>query len=244
MQSFDFFVTFDAFVLSPTGTAGATTATVTVFTTPPVSTAVILSLGEILGSGGHASHSGTRPLGSLAPSQGTTGANGTFQATYTPPIFGGEVVILARIAEVDLEKGELMQVTVSGLSPLGGGANYTLTGSLPWHPDNHYGTTTALANLPAIANDYVALFPGAAGLRYNDMSLEKGGKFDINPNQAIPPNWTNASHAEHRVGTNCDVGSNNVPANRWVDLNAIFFRRGVTSINNETACCNHWHLRF
>jgi hypothetical protein len=213
---------------------------VTVYTTPPVTNEPLsLFLGEVAGSGGHFSHSGTRPLGTLAATQGTTGANGTFQTNYTAPIFGGEVGIFARFGTED--RGELMNVNVPSLSSLGGGANYTLTGSLTWHPDNHYGTATAVANLPTIANTYVAQFPGAAGLLYNDMSLAKGGKFDINPNQGIPPNWTNASHGEHRVGINCDVSKSNVPAGNRAGLEAIFAANGSANFLDEG---NHWHLRF
>jgi hypothetical protein len=242
-QVFDFFVTFDSFVLNPAGTSGTTSATVTVYTTPPQpNTAVTLSLGEIIGAGGHVAHSGTRLLGTLAATQGTTGADGTFHTTYTASIFGGEVVIFARVVGADVIEGELMQVLVSGLSSLGGGPDYNLVGAKPTHPDNHYGTSTALSNLPLIASDYRTQFygqnqiPDADKLRYNDMTLINGGKFDLSNN------WcSGCSHAEHRVGINCDVGSSNVPTNSRAALEAIFQLRGSPAFLNEG---DHWHLRF
>ena len=142
-----------------------------------------------------------------------------------------------------------MQVGVS-LSSLGAGANYILHHNDPYHAAYHYGTATALTNLPLIANDYKAQFypdgnngstpiPEADKLNYNDMSLVVGGKFDINGG------WgPNDDHQEHRVGINCDVISGNVPAARRAALTAIFRANGSPRYGDETAARNHWHLRF
>src|SRR5256712_11538146 len=97
-------------------------------------------------------------------------------------------------------------VAVNGLSELGASADYSLVGSTTTHPNNHFGTSAALANLPLIASDYLNQFPGADILRYNDMSLVDGGKFDLSND------WSSSGdHAEHRIGINCDVYSGNVP---------------------------------
>jgi hypothetical protein len=244
VQVFDFFVTFSSFVLYPSGTGGSSSTTVTVYTTPPVASQQLsLLFGEIVGEGGHVSHSGARPLGSLTATHGTTGGDGTFQTTYSAPAFGGRLGIFARFGTVD--RGETMTVSVANLSSLGTGTNYNLVGSTTTHPDNHYGTWSALSNLPSIANDYQTQFygqnaiPDAEKLLYNDMSLVSGGKFDLSGN------WcTSCSHFEHTLGINCDVGSSNVPTSRWAVLNQIFFTRNVQSVNDETASANHWHLRF
>jgi len=122
-------------------------------------------------------------------------------------------------------------------------------GATTTHPVNHYGTATALTNLPLIANDYKSQFypdggngstpiPDADKLRYNDMSLVVGGKFEI------AADWGNGSHAEHRVGINCDVFSGNIPGNRWQTLTQIFANHGSPNYNDETATASHWHLRF
>jgi len=78
-------------------------------------------------------------------------------------------------------------------------------------------------------------------LAYNDQSLPRGGKFDLDAG------WSEANrqHAEHRVGINCDVRSNNVDGTRWTKLNDIFRARGSTRTNDETGTnAPHWHLRF
>jgi hypothetical protein len=148
-------------------------------------------------------------------------------------------------------KSTLLQISVPSLFDLGGdGPNYLLVGQLNWHPSNHYGTLTAVTNLPLIADDYKTQFygqnaiPDAEKLNYNDMSLINGGKFDINSVRTVPPNWTNTHHEEHREGKNCDVYSGNVPGNRWGQLTQFFVDRGSPNYGNETASANHWHLRF
>ena len=96
-----------------------------------------------------------------------------------------------------------------------------------------------------IADDYKLQFypntaiPDGEKLRMNDMSLIYGGKFDL------CNNWgADCSHAEHRVGINCDLGSSNVPGERWEELTRIFARHGSPNYNDETSSANHWHLRF
>lgn len=88
--------------------------------------------------------------------------------------------------------------------------------------------------------------PQGNKLNYNDQSLPKGGKFDLNHG------WNpNDDHKEHRVGRNCDVSFNGVPftvsrtnpSQAQIDLQQIFFDRGSTKTLNEYAR-NHWHLRF
>jgi hypothetical protein len=218
-----------------------TQATVTVSTNPPTSgqnvtlSVVATEEGEF-DAGGHVSHAGVRPVGTLSRSSGTTDQNGQFTATYTAPVFGGGHMIRATMYGVTKEVG--IGVFIDGLSLLGAGDDYDLVGETTTHPINHFGTATAIANLPLIASDYLAMFPGSAKLRLNDMSVSQGGKFEI------AGDWGNGSHAEHRVGRNCDIGSSNVPTNRWAALNQIFFNNNVISVNDETASANHWHVRF
>ena len=218
-----------------------TQATVTVSTNPPTSgqnvtlSVVATEEGEF-DAGGHVNHTGVRPVGTLSQSSGTTGSDGTFTAVYTAPIFGGGHSIRATMNGVTKEVG--IGVFINGLSLLGEGTNYDLVGETNTHPINHFGTATAVAGLPLIADNYMALFPGSAPLRFNDISLSFGGKFEI------AGNWGNGSHAEHRVGRNCDISSSNVPTNRWATINQIFLNNNVVSVNDETACCTHWHVRF
>jgi len=231
----------DVISVQPSGTAGTNTATIKVVTEPPwPNQSVSLTLSGGTSLGGHVSHSGTRPLGTLAGTQGTTNAQGIFQTTYTSPIFSGSVIISSTLNGHPAANSLEVLVLIDGLSELGASADYSLVGQLPTHPSNHWGTATALTNLPLIAGDYLNQFPGADILHYNDMSLVYGGKFDWEGS-----NWcSSCAHAEHRIGINCDVYSGNVPTSRWSALTRIFQLRGSPNYGDETASANHWHLRF
>jgi hypothetical protein len=218
-----------------------TQATVTVSTNPPtsgqnVTLSVVDDSSDGLAGGWHIGHTGVRPVGTLSSTSGTTDQNGTFTAVYTAPIFSGNRRFRATMNGVTKDVG--IGVFINGLQELPDGSGYDRVGQTATHPVNLWGTATAVASLPLIASDYMAMFPGSANLRFNDMSLPSGGKFDI------AGDWGNGSHAEHRVGRNCDISSSNVPTNRWAALNQLFRNNNVVSINDETACCTHWHVRF
>jgi hypothetical protein len=138
-----------------------------------------------------------------------------------------------------ITKESYFVVYIVGLQQLQAGNEYTLTGGTATHPGdyNHFGTAIAVANLPLICNDYEAMYPGSTNPEINDMSLPFGGKFEI------AGNWGAGSHAEHRVGRNCDFETAGIPASRWAALNLIFLARNVQNVNDETAD-GHWHLRF
>ena len=70
-----------------------------------------------------------------------------------------------------------------------------LTGQLPQHPDNHWGTVTSLNNTQLVALDYFAGFGATLGV--NDLSLRQGGLFDIASSWQTP-------HLSHRKGTSVD----------------------------------------
>jgi len=244
MQVIDFTLTFSQNDIDPSGTGGSPTSTVTVQTNPATQgLSVNLSLNEITGSGGHINHGGTRPLGTLSATQGTTGPNGAFQATYTSPIFGGAVTIHASVATTSVDRAEIMRVGVPGLSLLGAGNYYTLTGTTQVHPVNHYGTNTAVTNLPLIASDYRSAYPTAANLPYNDISLINGGKFEI------PGNWNAAAdHQEHRMGINCDINYGPGQAIETAEQQATF--EGILRLRNSPNFLKHlnaplhYHTRF
>jgi len=229
--------------VQPSGTGGTNAVTVKVVTNPVwANKTVHLSLSAGGSLGGHVSHSGTRPLGTLAATQGATNAQGIFETTYTAPIFGGDVYISGTLDGSSISRVLDMIVAVDGLDELGVSADYSLVGGTTTHPSNHWGTATALTNLPLIASDYLNQFPDTVVpdgvLRYNDMSLIWGGKFDLDHD------WGNGDHVEHRIGINCDVYSANVPTSRWPALTRIFQLRGSPNYGNETASANHWHLKF
>jgi len=225
-----------------------------------------------LDDGGHLNHAGTRPNGTLNPTSVRTDGGGNAQTTFTaPPFSGGSLV------EVNANGTWVYAVQVTTVVPnlrqLFGGNNYMLIGSNTYHPSNHWVTSNASTDLPAIADDYASQvypngfpsgpgpFPGTSEssndyykLHYNDSSLELGGKFDIGTTANPRPRWNpNADHDEHRVGINCDVSDRNtsndlVTVNgqqerRWDVLERIFRNRDSTGTSHEVAR-HHWHLRF
>ncbi|HZD05890.1 MAG TPA: hypothetical protein VE173_13270 [Longimicrobiales bacterium] len=198
---------------------------------------VQLSATGVANSGGH-EHTAARPVGTFGDLSGSTDENGVFQTTYTASEFGGAETIKADINSVEGE--EDLEVKVAGLTPLGTGMGYVLKGSNDAHPGNHYGTAIAVAGLQAIADDYASAYPGSV-LWYNDMSLERGGLFDIGPPYGV---FWHTPHDEHRLGTNCDVKKTDpggVPLERRTWLEAKFIQHGS---NNTYEEANHWHLRF
>jgi hypothetical protein len=196
--------------------------------------------------GGHrdAYHTGPRPLGKLASSQGVTGPDGCFRTRYYPPHISGVFRLKSTISGIsnDTQLGAWVRY----LEELKPGLNYNLIGADSAHPENHWGTREARDGLVKIANDYAAEFyggtpPNAEKIAYNDMSLFLGGKFDLYKR------WENLSkdHAEHRDGINCDVRSLNVDRTRWLRLKQIFRTHGSTRTKDETGTSRpHWHLRF
>lgn len=179
-------------------------------------------------------------MGTFSAQTAITAANGQAGVQWTPPAFGGDVTLTVTLPTSGSASATI-DVSVPGLSTLAGGAGFQIVGSTAAHPINHYVNGSASGGLPGIASAYHAQYypggnmPQADLLRYNDMSLERGGGFDL------AANWcTNCSHFEHREGGNCDVGSGNVPANRHATLTQMFTNNGATALNEG----NHWHLRF
>lgn len=197
-------------------------------------------------SGGHVGHTGTRPLGKLAKESGVTGSNGCFTTTYSPSHISGMVGVNGTISGFTPMGADIL-IRVDGLFPLGTGNDHKLIGQTVSHPENHYGTGQTNLSLRQIATDYRSEFypsgniPDDAKVAYNDISLNYGGKFDLNRD------WANTSvkHGEHREGINCDVRSNNIPTGRWVRFNQIMFFHGSTRTHDETGTSQpHWHTRF
>ena len=75
------------------------------------------------------------------------------------------------------------------------------------HPEAYFGTQTAIQSLKFIAQNYHVL--ASRKLSVNDMSLSKGGMFDLN-NQWWVNNTPGNGHTEHRTGTDADINQDNV----------------------------------
>lgn len=211
------------------------TVTVTQNGSPAPNKTVTMSASGIYSMGGHV-HDSSRPAGTFNPSSGTTDGSGHFQTTYTASRFGGSERIKATVEGVSGTWD--LNVRVPYLSALSDGQYYDLTGQTSSHPNNHYGTSSTNTALPNIASDFAALYPNDPDLDYNDMSLAKGGLFDIGPPYG---SYWNTPHSEHRVGKNCDLSNIlSIPSSHRPDLADVIGQNGGTYLD-ET---NHWHLRF
>ena len=173
---------------------------------------------------GHAQHSTPHPLGTLTSPDGTGNVvvgqtkNGVVKIVHTLPIASGK--IMTRL-DLNVPPGwycvspecldstrtgwrfnTTLSVGVPGLSllPAPGGADAYVKRRAPdfFHADSsaYYGTPNTLTYLANVANLYHLLSGNA--LSVNDMSLPKGGIFDIRAN------WRNP-HSLHRVGTSADI---------------------------------------
>jgi hypothetical protein len=185
-------------------------------------------------SGGHDHHDDGRPKGEFSPPSGNTGSSGVLTTTYTSPEASG---IIEAHLEGTLSNGSPVNpsdftigVEIPDLTALGASENYTLVGATQRHGDNHYGTPTFNGELRALADLYVAAFPGQR-LAYNDMSLPQGGVFDLGGN------W-GPSHYEHRFGQNCDMRL--APPQQRRRLQQLIAAAGLQPPHIEG---DHWHLR-
>jgi hypothetical protein len=238
----------------PAETTNSSTAQISVCLEPALSnkrvTLSVVKRPQYIDEGGHVetSHDGTRPLGKLTNTSGTTGGNGCFSTTYTPSHIAGTVGVNGSV--LGFSGGVDILVGFTEFVSLPEGTNYVRIGESTPHPKNNWGKQAAIDGLIQIANKYKSRYYGRSPipedkkLRYNDTSLPYGGKFDL------AHSWSSTgSHAEHREGINTDVrccaDPGSVPTERWEELNLIFFNNGSTRTNDETqTSAPHWHLRF
>ncbi|MHB0986987.1 MAG: hypothetical protein ACYC05_15530 [Sulfuricella sp.] len=175
---------------------------------------------------GHTHDYATHPLGTAASPDGSGNAiagqtkNGVVKIVHTLPIVSGKIK-----TQLDLNVppgwycvvpecldstrqgwrfNTTLSVGVSGLSllpdPNGGSAYVKHRSPDDDHTDSnaYYGTNDTLFYLTSLATQYQMLTDHS--LSINDMSLPKGGIFDISPKST----WLNP-HALHRVGTSADI---------------------------------------
>jgi hypothetical protein len=228
--------------LSPVTVAPAASTMVTVTVLPAqAGRSVSLQVQEVANSGGHI-HLG-RPLGSFANPSGTTDANGEFTSSYTASVFGGAETIVAISGSAS--GNVTLTVRIPNLLLLGTGTNYALIGTTPEHPLNHYGISAFNTGLANLAADYHNRFPALDVIGINDMSLVRGGLFDIDAN------WQ-PDHMTHRKGRNADIRANScfnrpnfIPDDTAVRMAWLDFcgQNGITcQLKFENTCREHYHL--
>ncbi|MEO0124193.1 MAG: hypothetical protein ABIL69_09375 [candidate division WOR-3 bacterium] len=200
-------------------------------------------------SGGHA-HNSNRPCGVFPNNQpmitGVTDDYGLFEPNYRAEKFGGKDSIFAYSNMPNVETGDSVELQVMvkdlGLLEIFAGEWYIKTGGTEYHhghpgwPDdhNHFGTSYTNACIMLIGADY----KDSTGyrLRINDMSLPRGGLFDINGNWQPP-------HSTHRLGRNVDVPfvtAEGTPVNGRI-FKKIVIRTYAGDVYTEG---NHYHLTF
>lgn len=188
----------------PDKTGGRSTleliATVTENGSPKAGVAVTFKVDADYASGGHASHSGTRPKGTV-PVSGNTDANGEFKFQFKAGEFSGSETITATCdscsnksatSSVKVKVPDLVELSGDSAAP----ARYKLIGSTGKHAANHFFTTDAKEALKIMLSTFAEFNWGIVGV--NDASLIWGGRFDI------AGAW-GGSHHEHRDGQEVDI---------------------------------------
>lgn len=173
----------------------------------------------------HISVSRPKPVGRLSVDTVQIGSSGVASVTYTAGQVSGPVVLVATALGVDTVR-KRWTIGVSGLQTLSD-PNVALIGTLPWHPDNHYGTVTMNTLIAQAAAIIASKYQGKL-LVVNDMSLRYGGKFDLDTL------WTNnpKRHVEHRLGNSADIRVIPDSANHALD--------GLTTEGQQRTLTDHW----
>jgi hypothetical protein len=220
---------------------------------------VQLSLQSVPYSGGH-NHNVNRPVGSFSSAStvtiisGDTGSAG-LDFTLFPPEVSGDVTIQASGTLPDgstiPSSTATITVKVNGLEALAALPTYNLVGKTTAHLDNHFGVPSMNSALISIAKQYASTYPGAV-LSYNDMSLVKGGVFDLNQDWT-PPHCGHSSLGAGANNVDLDLISHGVvlvPLDRWAQLRLWIIQNSgrnpypETSTDANGKLSVHWHLTF
>ncbi len=193
---------------------------------------VLFRAEPVNGSGGH-EHGGNRPVGTFSATSVSVDSSGKCSVEYTASAFGGVETIIATV--MGTETSRPLDVMVPNLVPLTGGQYYDLIGATPAHSRNHFIRADLVAAIQAIANDYHAAFPSAEILHINDISLERGGLFDISGG------W-NSPHQTHREGRQVDIRSWSIPTANQARFEQICQEHGAFPTFEGTP--PHYHLDF
>jgi hypothetical protein len=201
-------------------------------------------------SGGH-DHTPDRPRGQFVTADddtvsvfsGATNQEGKVTSTYPTSGIGGKDSIIARGFDADKDTASaIVWLKVKGLEELGAGDHYKLIGVIPGHRINHYGSSTLVNKLKALADSVYSV--KKYRIRISDISLPSGGPFDDRNNWDTP-------HQKHREGVSVDVSSiaeTDDGSEKNVDeetLDKLFKKLTPDfkySIENEVKDARHFHL--
>ena len=237
---------------------------------PVVGASVTLRTQFVANSGGHDHQAteregfgrfrlpGSAPGSGRATIDGTTDARGTFSVTFAAGNVGDEERLSAHAASgASTADDELvLKVDYGNLQELAGSTDYDLIGTTSVegrrHLSNHWGLATTIGHVTALATTMrtAANNGNAQGkfvLRYNDMTLEQGGVFDLGRNAT---DWTPPHHTHNR-GVDIDIddhyGPTGEPDKLGKALSFADLERAVTNRMDGAILVaegDHYHVRF
>lgn len=174
-------------------------------------------------------------------------AAGRFELAYWPSELGGiETINVLDLADATLNAKAPISLSFSGLASLSAGEN------APWElydsgsggrnthdwSDAYWGTPELIAAIKILARNYVASKAGPnAKLKVNDMSLPKGGMFDLDAA------WSQQSgHIGHKLGLEVDISEklSNLEFGELVTDQGFWIENRTLWIKEKT----HYHLNL
>jgi len=219
-----------------------------------VNTAIKLKVTVKEGSGGHiqAFHIDRNPLQAGKLKIGTLNSytiniakgdmvNGLAEFEFTAPAISGDHKIEATCTDIACEQigKDSVWVGIQDLQPLPASSNYTFIGKKKQHEENHYATLRVIKKIQGIAQHYHTKFPDDEIFAVNDISLERGGLFDVAPPEIVK--WT-APHGLHRTGEDVDIRANETLGEKGGDIpekNFVYFEL----LAQKNGCYAERHLK-
>ncbi len=177
----------------------------------------------------HGSNSVRKPTGFLSDSLPMTPATSPYRdtVTYTPSQYSEPVTLTISSSAAKDTLRKAWTVGVDSLVHMSG-PYVTLVGEIAPHPHSHYVRPGTMDALNALAAKWRAVY--GTNLELNDMSLQHGGKFDLNLDWRVDTAMVGKClpHCEHRLGRSADINglspSDTVPYHLvvkwWHDLGA------------------------
>ncbi len=216
--------------------------------TPPEGCTVNFSVGPVKNSGGHIednnAHTGTRQRGTISTITLPGGSQGTASVTYRSSEVSGEERITAELVDSGQIGAFNVNIKVPWLEPLSGEyfslkcdiepancSNYK-------HTDFYNVQSWVNSMFNEIAYEYQEKFPNDEMLVVTDASLARGGLYDYK-------NTWDTPHTYHRIGTDIDVRSKNIPKDNRDEFKQIVCDNyGFPKLESPGKDNEHYHLYF
>ena len=200
---------------------------------------VDISLDRLYGTGGHLHVGG--PVGAVSPSSFTLTKPRpqNVRVTFTAPEASGNIRQRGVFSDGTVDT-DYNNVALTGLEPLLASDSIVLIGSKDWHPQNHYGTSSMITGLKALALAFYEKF--GKPLYVNDISLVVGGLFDITCPGGVC-NW-DTPHSSHREGRDADLNRSEMLPNEREEFEVLAKSLGFTVETHPSGPGkeDHWHI--